>query len=456
MFLLLPTQAPNGSLFPRRCTLSSHPPSPYPNPLLFSTSSSSEKRTKFLYRNPRKPFNLTVANAETRGDSGSATKHPLPPPSFNYDETVFVGEESVPLEGVIQFDKPNSSLQLKWGRIALLSGGNVLAVLLFSAIGSFSHGFPVLDNETFRTADPFIAAAAEQVEFDYMKGNGKGPENWGDLHEEWAACKNGTLQSPIDLLQERVEVVPELGNVKKSYKPANATLKKRGHNIFEDVRGIGINQMVARWKDTFIILPDQFFVGGSFRCGVFSVYIPDLHWVMGSAGSIQINGTDYALDQCHWHSPSEHTINGKRFGLELHMVHRNLELNKTAVIGVLYNISVPDSFLSELEKDILNITDTDEEVNVGVVDPTRIHIGGSKYYGYLGSLTTPPCTEGVIWIINEELLTVSQEQVMLLRRSAHDNSKNNARPLQPLNDRGILFYSLERRTLPTISLVDIT
>ncbi|OVA17967.1 Alpha carbonic anhydrase [Macleaya cordata] len=243
----------------------------------------------------------------------------------------------------------------------------------------------------------------DQREFDYLRGSGKGPENWGDLHEEWAACKNGTLQSPIDLLHERVEVVPELGKIKKSYKPANATIKNRGHDI-------------------------------------------TLHWGIGSAGSIQINGTEYALDQCHWHSPSEHTINGKRFALELHMIHRNLELNKTAVIGVLFNIGGHDSFLSELKKDIWNIADTDgAEVNIGVVDPRHIKIGGRKYYRYLGSLTTPPCTEGVIWTINKRLRTVSKEQVMLLRRAVHDDSENNARPVQPLNDRDILFYGPKHR-----------
>ncbi|MCL7031881.1 hypothetical protein MKW94_013113 [Papaver nudicaule] len=159
--MLLLSQAPNGGLSTRRYRISSHPQFPNPNPPLFS------KKHKFLSKNPRnKPFNLTVANAEPKADSNSpsssssaTTKQPLnspPPPPFN--ETVFVGEESVPLEGVIQFDKPNSSLQFnKWGRIALLSGGDVLALLLFSAIGRFSHGFPVFDIETLRTADPFIA-----------------------------------------------------------------------------------------------------------------------------------------------------------------------------------------------------------------------------------------------------------------------------------------------------------
>lgn len=69
-----------------------------------------------------------------------------------------VSQDSVPLEGVIQFEKPSFSARIdKWGRVALLAGGDVLALLLFSAIGRFSHGFSVVDIETLRTADPFIA-----------------------------------------------------------------------------------------------------------------------------------------------------------------------------------------------------------------------------------------------------------------------------------------------------------
>lgn len=70
-----------------------------------------------------------------------------------------MGQENVPLEGVIQFDKPTSSSSRlnKWGWVALLAGGDVMALLLFAAIGRFSHGFSVFDTETLRTADPFIA-----------------------------------------------------------------------------------------------------------------------------------------------------------------------------------------------------------------------------------------------------------------------------------------------------------
>lgn len=69
-----------------------------------------------------------------------------------------MGGEDVPLEGVIQFEKPSSSARIeKWGRVALLAGGDVLALLVFATIGRFSHGLSILDLETLRTADPFIA-----------------------------------------------------------------------------------------------------------------------------------------------------------------------------------------------------------------------------------------------------------------------------------------------------------
>ncbi|KAA8538264.1 hypothetical protein F0562_027913 [Nyssa sinensis] len=155
--MLMLSQAPSGR---GRCgSLISSPGFTQPNSPL-----SSNRRSEFVPRNPitkRCPVPLTVANAEGLGGGPATTKsNPTPsPPPFNTDNTVtFVGEESVPLEGVIQFEKPNSSSLLnKWGRVALLAGGDVLALLLFSAIGRFSHGFSVFDTETLRTADPFIA-----------------------------------------------------------------------------------------------------------------------------------------------------------------------------------------------------------------------------------------------------------------------------------------------------------
>ncbi|XP_057743640.1 alpha carbonic anhydrase 7-like [Arachis stenosperma] len=253
-----------------------------------------------------------------------------------------------------------------------------------------------------------IWTSAEEVEnereFDYIKGSEKGPSHWGELNKEWEACKNGEIQSPIDLSNKRVTVVPNLGVLRKNYKPHNATLVNRGHDIS------------LRWN--------------------------------GDAGSIDINGTQLFLKQCHWHSPSEHTINGRRYDMELHMVHESPEANgktKVAVVGLLFKIGRPNPILSKLSNYIKSLVDKEEEKNIGVFDPSEIKFGGKKYYRYMGSLTVPPCTEGVIWTINKKVGTVSREQINLLREAVHDHAEKNARPTQPLNRRGIQFYNPKRK-----------
>ncbi|KAI3945514.1 hypothetical protein MKW98_018331 [Papaver atlanticum] len=240
-----------------------------------------------------------------------------------------------------------------------------------------------------------------QEDFSYVIGSPNGPENWGDLRAEWVTCKNGTKQSPIDLAFSKMRYAPELGDLQTNYTPASGILKNIGYRI-------------------------------------------SLQWVVaGNAGSIQINDTTYVLDDIHWHSPSEHTINGIRFPLEQHLVHKNLQLQKVAVVAVLYAISLfKDPFLSKLEDNIVDISGTGaSEVNVGLVDPNDIDMSDRRYYRYLGSLTTPPCDEGVIWTIKKKVMPVRRDQVMLLRNAVHDGNENNARPLQPLNNRDILYYS---------------
>nr|CAN60024.1 hypothetical protein VITISV_006907 [Vitis vinifera] len=207
-------------------------------------------------------------------------------------------------------------------------------------------------------ACPAISQEVEdEKEFDYEKGSDKGPDKWGEIHEEWSTCKHGNMQSPIDLLHERVQVVSHLGRLQRSYKPSQATLKNRGHD------------MKLSWE--------------------------------GDAGSIQINGT--------------------KFDLELHMLHETPS-GKTAVVGIMYKIGRADSFLSTLTDHLEALSDSsDQERDVGVVDPRHIKIGSRKYYRYMGSLTTPPCTEDVIWTIVNKVRTVTREQVNLLRVAVHDD-----------------------------------
>ncbi|KAI4334373.1 hypothetical protein L6164_019073 [Bauhinia variegata] len=237
----------------------------------------------------------------------------------------------------------------------------------------------------------------DESEFNYEEGSEKGPSRWGYIRPEWHACKNGTMQSPIDLLNKRVEIVPHLGLIHTNYQPSNATIRNRGHDI------------ILEWAD--------------------------------GAGYLLINETNYVLQQCHWHSPSEHTIDGKRFDLELHMVHES-SAGQTVVIGIMYKIGKPNPFLSSLTEHLRAISDvTDAARVVGMVDPNQINMRSIQpYYQYIGSLTVPPCTENVMWNIVRKVRTVSREQVSLLRVAVHDESDTNARPLQPINNRPVQLY----------------
>ncbi|KAB1199704.1 Bifunctional monodehydroascorbate reductase and carbonic anhydrase nectarin-3 [Morella rubra] len=185
----------------------------------------------------------------------------------------------------------------------------------------------------------FTATAAQERtrEFDYIEGSEKGPSHWGEIQKNWAACKNGSMQSPIDLSSRRVKVISQLGELEINYKPCNSTVKNRSHDI------------LLQWED--------------------------------DAGSIRINGTDYFLEQGHWHSPSEHSINGRRYDLELHMVHVTEDpsvKNKIAVVGLFYKIGQPDAFLSKLMRNIASMAEIKAERNMGVIDPREIKMGCNK------------------------------------------------------------------------------
>ncbi|CAJ1913014.1 unnamed protein product [Sphenostylis stenocarpa] len=226
-------------------------------------------------------------------------------------------------------------------------------------------------------------AKAEDVEFTYEEGSSKGPQNWWLLNPKWKVCGEGKQQSPIDLSYKVMHEFTQLGKLAKNYKPAPAVLKNTGHAI------------MMKWN--------------------------------GNAGQININGTYYKLIQCHWHTPSEHTLNGRKFELELHVVHQNSK-GETAVIGIWYIIGRPDRLLSKLLSNLKSLGDKD--IDLGVINPGIIQFGSRKYYRYVGSLTTPPCTEGVVWTIVNKVRTVSRAQLRALKEAVHHGYEENARPRQ--------------------------
>ncbi|XP_065854952.1 alpha carbonic anhydrase 4-like [Euphorbia lathyris] len=237
--------------------------------------------------------------------------------------------------------------------------------------------------------------ADEEIGFSYIESSGRGPSKWGELDPKWKACGFGKLQSPVDISSQNVRVDHGLGELhQQPYKPVNATILSRGRDI-----------MVA-WK--------------------------------GDAGGININGTSYNLEHSHWHIPSEHSINGTRYDLELHIVHVNPQRN-VAVIGILYRYGQPDPFLSKLLPYIKSVTK--KEKNLGTINPGIMELGTRKYYRYNGSLSVPPCTEGVIWTILDKVGSVSVDQVEALRNAVDSGFQMNARPIQPLNGRGLYLYN---------------
>ncbi|KAI3826473.1 hypothetical protein L1987_00521 [Smallanthus sonchifolius] len=237
----------------------------------------------------------------------------------------------------------------------------------------------------------------DEREFSYDVNSPIGPDHWGEIHPDWSICIHGDMQSPIDITRKRIQTTSKLGRLDRDYKPTNTTLVNRGHDMM-------------------------------------------LTWI-GGAGHIHINGTEYRLNQAHWHTPTEHTLNGRRFNLELHLVHQSID-EKVAVVAILYKIGRPDCFLTMMEPYLKALASTrGVETSLGIIDPQQIKIGSRKYYRYIGSLTTPPCNQSVIWTIIGKVRTVSLEQLLIIREAVHDEVGANARPVQALNNRWLKLYT---------------
>ncbi|XP_062193577.1 alpha carbonic anhydrase 7-like [Phragmites australis] len=232
--------------------------------------------------------------------------------------------------------------------------------------------------------------------FSYDEGGSTGPSEWATLQKDWAICGRGTKQSPIDIT--KVEASKDLGPLKQTYKAGTATMQDRGHDFMLN------------------------FKGGN--------------------GELTIQGKEYTLQQVHWHAPSEHTVNGTGFEAEMHMLHEDPSKAR-AVVSVLFSTKAgrPSKLLTDLEpyfKRLAGKENAQEEVK-GPIDPAAWIDKASGYYRYDGSLTTPPCTEGVIWTIMSKVANASKEQIDLLK-SVSKPAKSNARPAQKINSRVVRYY----------------
>jgi len=209
----------------------------------------------------------------------------------------------------------------------------------------------------------------------------EGTKAWGALG--YHTCEAGTHQSPISITTTQPE---DLTNILVNYRPSSLTVRNTGHTVQAD------------------------YAPGSF---------------------ITVDGETYMLDQFHYHAPSEHEVDGRSFPAELHLVHTNGK--RKAVIGVLLEEGDEENpaykpFIDNLPAQESPETDIGAEIDAAALLPSV-----QTTYRYSGSLTTPPCTEGVTWLVMTEPVSLSGDQ----RKKLEAVFEGNNRPVQPLNDRSV-------------------
>ena len=233
---------------------------------------------------------------------------------------------------------------------------------------------------------PTTAGASEGVHWGYEGETG--PEHWGELSPDYATCSQGMEQSPVDI-PAAAPVNPS--GLRLEYQPSALNIVNNGHSI-------------------------------------------QVNYDPGS--SLEVDGATYPLVQSHLHGLSEHTLNGAQTDMELHLVHKDAG-GHMAVVGVM----IAEGAQNPAYEPILANMPAEEgeaEVISGVtVNAADLLPADRSYYRYNGSLTTPPCTEGVKWFVMAAPVELSTSQIAAFR-SIYDN---NYRPVQPLNARTFLLTS---------------
>ncbi len=254
-----------------------------------------------------------------------------------------------------------------------------LAIAIITALGLQMS----ICNANDKTDESVDKKSSHDMHWSYQGDTG--PEHWGSLSEKYAACATGKKQSPINIVDSSTTDLPLL---EFNYNPIPLVIENNGHTI----------KMNA-----------------------------------DEAGTLKVGDETYQLLQFHTHAPSEGAINNIRSDMVLHLVHQNAQ-NKLAVVALLLKAGEVANPLIETLWNVMPTSVGEAQKHDVQIDINQLLPKDRSYYNYDGSLTTPPCTEGVNWIVLKQPMSISTKQLEQYQAVY----SHNARPLQDLNDRKVL------------------
>lgn len=226
------------------------------------------------------------------------------------------------------------------------------------------------------------AAHGNEAHWDYT--GPAGPQTWGGLKPEFSLCGNGQRQSPIDI---RGGLSVDLEPVRFDYQSSRFSVIDNGHTVQANV---------------------------------------------AAGNAIEVGGNRFELQQFHFHRPSEERIDGRQFEMSVHLVHKDAQ-GKLAVVTLLLEKGPAQVAVQKVWNNLPLEKNQDVPARVAL-DLNELLPADQRYYTFMGSLTTPPCTEGVQWVVMRQPVTVAPEQIELFARIY----PMNARPVQQAAGRRIM------------------
>lgn len=243
------------------------------------------------------------------------------------------------------------------------------------------------------TGSPLPAMASELNEVAHEEAHAHwsyagetGPQAWSKINPDFGTCATGDRQSPINI-DEAMTLKGPAEPLQFHYQPSNGTVLNNGHTIQVDVQG-------DNW--------------------------------------LTVRGTEFKLLQFHFHHPSEERVNSRGSAMVAHLVHKS-NSGQLAVVAVLLDPGEINPLINKVWTYMPLDTGDSVRMPVDLLNLNELLPTDQRYYQFMGSLTTPPCTEGVLWMVLKQATPVAREQIKLFSQLF----PNNARPAQAVNGRAV-------------------